>query len=315
MPTKQSCNYPTPRNDEEFADIVTEVFNAKPDSSHFEYQRYGRNGQKQDGVDIISTEKRIAIQCKLSKGVKKTTDLDNELKKFKNGTFWKDKNEEQKYRTFIFAVSHEHDTHLQRYADELSTSELSIKVIFWPEIQKDIIGNTEIERVFYPEFCAKEFSDEMSKNDKISMKNIIDNCIGDTNLAQANLFVTENSHIQSSFTSEFISGLAQTTSSSIFFQDTNLEKIKKDIFADIDRFLRKFHEYYINNGNSYQRMKANTGSYLSDREINIKVSDSLVDLVNTIQKNLASLLSATAWLGFTPSQEICKYYEIQYFRR
>lgn len=59
---------PIPKSPEVFEDLVCDLANALHKNTHF--KKYGRKGQQQSGVDIISHADKIYIQCKL-----KTIDL------------------------------------------------------------------------------------------------------------------------------------------------------------------------------------------------------------------------------------------------
>ncbi len=59
---------PVPKSPEVFEDLVRDLANALHKTTHFE--KYGRKGQQQSGMDIVSHADKIYIQCKL-----KTIDL------------------------------------------------------------------------------------------------------------------------------------------------------------------------------------------------------------------------------------------------
>jgi len=66
---------PIPKSPETFEDLVCDLANALHQTTHF--KKYGRKGQLQSGIDIISHADKIYIQCKL-----KTIDLSKKGAKF-----------------------------------------------------------------------------------------------------------------------------------------------------------------------------------------------------------------------------------------
>ena len=252
-------------------------------------------GQKQDGVDIISQKSKIAIQCKLVTEILSSKDIDLELSKFKKGKFW-NCNENDKYRTYIFAVSHDRDTHTQNYIGSLSSSKLAVEIIFWPEIQSQITSNTQLLKKFYPELYEQKTSLKLSDNDKDSTVKLIGALHGNPNHSeQASLFITENAYITSCFTEVFINNLSGIINSSIFFQDEQLEKIRKSLFHHLQNFTKQFHSHYSNNGTgSYFRISHSSGDYLKDREIAIKISDDLLSAAEPVRLAFNKLLRITA---------------------
>jgi|GEM_PF-3695153 len=65
MPTPSTSDLPTPKSWDEFEDITWEIYKRKWDDNHA--QKYGRNGQPQNGIDIYgqekSSDKYIGVQC------------------------------------------------------------------------------------------------------------------------------------------------------------------------------------------------------------------------------------------------------------
>ena len=49
-------------NDEQFEELIARLFNCDYQTTTF--QRFGKNGQKQYGVDVFSLEHKVLIQCK-----------------------------------------------------------------------------------------------------------------------------------------------------------------------------------------------------------------------------------------------------------
>ncbi|MBC8884358.1 hypothetical protein H9X57_16215 [Flavobacterium piscinae] len=53
---------PAINNPDIFEDMISDLFNILDSTNS--YKRFGKNGHKQKGIDIFSSEKDVAIQCK-----------------------------------------------------------------------------------------------------------------------------------------------------------------------------------------------------------------------------------------------------------
>lgn len=70
--------YP-PVNEDVFEDLVCDLFNAMYPNSH--YTRFGKKGNEQKGIDIISISRKEAIQCKKKDLSRRSSVIKNELRK------------------------------------------------------------------------------------------------------------------------------------------------------------------------------------------------------------------------------------------
>ena len=115
MPTLATSEFPPPKSDKEFELIVRDIFAAYWHDS--DTKTFGRNGQKQCGVDIYGRpnqeEAWFGIQCKLRTTTKLSRkELEREIELAKNF--------HHKLHTYIFATTHARDTELQKIVEELN---------------------------------------------------------------------------------------------------------------------------------------------------------------------------------------------------
>ncbi|WP_109301039.1 hypothetical protein [Aquimarina sp. AU474] len=119
-------------NDKLFEQFVCDFFNELHNTNSF--QLYGTSGQNQNGIDIISFEKEIVIQCK----AKNIARLDNKIRQELESGLISDLNKFLEYKKkkahslnkFVFATTWRNDTHLIDKCNELS-KEKAICVEYW----------------------------------------------------------------------------------------------------------------------------------------------------------------------------------------
>lgn len=140
--------FPKPKNWDTFEDIVCDIFARELNNRNF--QRYGRSGQKQFGVDVvgISDGKIIGIQCKHFPNGKITeSDLDNEVEKAES--FF------PKIENFYFVTSADRDTEITSYVYKLSQQrekehKFPVVIKFWDDIYDWLVN--------YPDILYKHFT-------------------------------------------------------------------------------------------------------------------------------------------------------------
>lgn len=154
MPTPPTSDLPKPKSWDEFEDIVWEIYMRKWQDSHA--QRYGRNGQRQNGVDIYvkqnNSDSYVAVQCKryedgkLSKKI-----IEDEVAKA--GSFTPPISE------YIIATTESRDTKIQDSVRELnekykSENKFLVYVVFWEDICNDLAtpSNHDLLKKYYSEW-------------------------------------------------------------------------------------------------------------------------------------------------------------------
>ncbi len=124
--------FPKPRNWETFEDIVCDIFSRK--FGNINFQRYGRSGQRQDGVDIVGPTKDglLGIQCKHHLGGDiDINEIDDEITKAEKFS--------PCLGAFYFATSASRDTKVQSHVlerNELRKREgkFLVSIFFWEDI-------------------------------------------------------------------------------------------------------------------------------------------------------------------------------------
>lgn len=119
-------------DDKIFEEIVCEIFNSIEKTTSFDL--YGRSGQKQNGIDIYSSEKKIAIQCKHKLIISSDKIIREELIKDLNFEFNQFINYNISignfYTKFIFATTFKNDTSLIKRCQELA-NEFNFNIEYW----------------------------------------------------------------------------------------------------------------------------------------------------------------------------------------
>ncbi len=158
MPTYASSKLPPLRSWEEFEDIVSDIAKLRwrdPNCS-----RYGRNGQRQNGVDIIGKPSYLdglsGIQCKNSDEVnikiinEEITEADN-FKPLLN--------------EYIIACTASRDVKLHSAVMQLSQErqrrgKFPVQMWFWEDIALDIARDQELMKKHYPQFTNSSVASE-----------------------------------------------------------------------------------------------------------------------------------------------------------
>ncbi|MGP4863013.1 hypothetical protein ACTXGK_02335 [Psychrobacter sp. T6-5] len=179
MPTTASINLPTPKSWDEFEDICLSAIKIKCDSVNF--NRYGRSGQKQDGVDIVGTDsfgRLIGVQCKNTLNSLTEKLIVKEISKAESFT--------PPLSVLYIATSRPPDTHVQGFIQEISRERVArgnfaVGILFWTDIEQELSKRTDELKRFYPQFSfdtGTSIPSYKSERDKdISVLSDLFNCI------------------------------------------------------------------------------------------------------------------------------------------
>ena len=160
-------------NDVIFEDFVCDIFNHCEKTTSFDL--YGRKGQNQSGIDIISFEKKTVVQCKLKildrpdGTIKKelTKDLNDEIERFLNFN----KKHRNDFNKFILASTFKNDKDLTDECIKLSQSHnIIIEYWSWKRLIKNI--NNKLFNKYGDSFSAsseKYFRNNFQINSKIKV--------------------------------------------------------------------------------------------------------------------------------------------------
>jgi hypothetical protein len=153
----------------DFEQLVRDIFNAKEDTSS--YNIFGKSGQKQHGIDILSSEKNVAIQCKYFSNPQKLKQ--QELIEIIKSEIEKTKDVDNEIKYFIFATNYPHDakiinflrhySYTIRYRDRSTIQD--IMFIGWDEISKWTLRFPHIVEMYFSDFIIKPPKLELQRID------------------------------------------------------------------------------------------------------------------------------------------------------
>jgi len=154
MSTIASSNVPPPRSWDEFEDITLSAAKLRWGSTNF--FRNGRQGQKQNGVDIWGGDddnKHIGIQCK---NTVDSLSLDIVRKEITNAEAFPSRLDH-----LYIATTAKRDSNLQREVRQVSRTRKSsglfrVDILFWEDICSDLAIEEDIFFKHYPQFRARE---------------------------------------------------------------------------------------------------------------------------------------------------------------
>lgn len=146
MPLPSEYNLPKTKNPDEFEDMVCDICIKRFGR---DFQRYGRSGQRQSGIDIISTgsDSLICIQCKnYALSVREVGKIVEEAKGFGHPM-----------TELIIATGSSRDVKLQEYIIRINQGDMenpgfTVSVLFWEEISMIISQNKDLLMKYYPAF-------------------------------------------------------------------------------------------------------------------------------------------------------------------
>lgn len=163
MPTPSLMEIPKSRSAEEFeclcTDILTQAYNQR-------FLRYGRNGQKQNGIDIYASpdnEHYIVAQCKnyflstSTKNIVKQIEKDAKAAEISNFNISK----------FIVMTAMNRDKYVQDSVVNIDSS-FNIELWFWEDIQEKACSNTKLLHDYYPNLFENTQIPIMVLNEMIS---------------------------------------------------------------------------------------------------------------------------------------------------
>jgi len=147
--------FPKPKDEDIFEDLVRDVYSRVFNNRNF--QRYGRKGQKQFGVDSagFSEEKLIGIQCKNHPEAEiGTNEIDEEVKK--SETF------RPKLDEYIIVTSADRDAKATKHVigitrDRIARNEYPVAIKFWQDLCDELVN--------YPDLVFKYFTRFFSPTD------------------------------------------------------------------------------------------------------------------------------------------------------
>ncbi|WCM59885.1 restriction endonuclease [Paenibacillus polymyxa] len=158
MPSENMMRIPKTKSPEEFEKICQDVL------EHIykrQFELYGRKGQKQDGIDLISfSEKDVFVaQCKNYISNSDSNALIEKIKKDIDSA----KKEELKISKFVVMTATDRDAKVQSAIFNIQC-DFKIEVKFWDEIEEVICKKIYILKKYYPNLII----DEKIKKEKLN---------------------------------------------------------------------------------------------------------------------------------------------------
>ncbi|HEJ9692727.1 hypothetical protein PFP02_003480 [Proteus mirabilis] len=154
MPTLSNSNIPTPKSWDEFEDITLTALQIRWSNS--ELFRNGRQGQRQDGVDIYgnnSSGNFVGVQCKNTiRGITEKIVMD-EIKNAESFT--------PPISELVVATTADRDANLQKKVRNISKDRqlnnlFTVSLLFWNDICNDLVEDEDKFFKHYPQFKLKE---------------------------------------------------------------------------------------------------------------------------------------------------------------
>lgn len=164
MPTLAASHIPAPTSWSEFEDIVLSVAKIRWKGCNF--TGHGRQGQKQDGVDIYGRDEQrryVGIQCKNTVDGFTADLIEIEVKSAK------------KFRpklSFLFlATTARRDSKLQKLARRISRRQqkagsFEVELLFWADVCNDLTSDDDRFYQHYPQFKPKNSSTQAPSHDQ-----------------------------------------------------------------------------------------------------------------------------------------------------
>lgn len=163
MPTLENMMIPPPNGWEEFEGIVKSALELRWRTS--DLTMHGRQGQKQNGVDIYGSDdlgRLVGIQCKLTTKSINESLIDREVA-----------NAESFYpniSTLYIATTSPSDVSLQQYVRKISltragSGKFLVGILFWMDIVQDITKDINTVRRHYPQLFLQQNGNNYSNVD------------------------------------------------------------------------------------------------------------------------------------------------------
>ena len=216
--------FPKPKNWDTFEDIICDVFSRKLNNRNF--QRFGRSGQNQFGVDIVGVSEGlvVGVQCKHFPNGKITkTNITDEVKKADSFR--------PKLDEFYFVTSAERDTEITSYVYELSQKrktrgKFPIVIKFWDDIYDWLVD--------YPDILYKHFT----KYFPLSELEVVEGRFLEKN--KSTVVWPTKKEILDTQINKTMKGIATVDPYSITLGVTTFDDLSFDGFVDLSVSLKKF---------------------------------------------------------------------------
>jgi len=160
-------------NSDTFEDSICDLFNQI--ESTITYKRFGKNGHNQKGIDIFSTEKDCAIQCKKKDLSRKDlllkkellNDIEKDVKKVLNDKL------KIKIDKLIFVSTYKDHPEIDEYCEILKedlNTEFEIIYWGWDTLESKFLDQNELLTKYWSNFIIKNDSKEIFLKRNLDLK-------------------------------------------------------------------------------------------------------------------------------------------------
>ena len=160
-------------NKELFEELICDLFNQIERTISF--KRFGKNGHKQKGIDIFSSEVDIVIQCKKKDLSRKDILIRNEINNDIQDDIDKILSEKLKikFKKIIFASTYQDHPDIDEYCESIKEEKkLNFEVIYWgwDTIENHILNHQSIIEKYFKNFVITHSSKEIEIKQNLSLK-------------------------------------------------------------------------------------------------------------------------------------------------
>lgn len=231
MPTISSSKVPSPKSWDEFEEITLSAAKLRWNSTDF--YRHGRQGQKQDGVDIwgYDGKRHIGVQCKNTTGELGLAVVETEIANAEKFM--------PKLDHLYIVTTAPRDAKLQKSVREISqkhskAGDFRIDVLFWDDICNDLAKDEDVFFGHYPQFKS---DDNPGKKHDIALWSELTTLLRSDGVIG---FLDRTNMVGFSFRESQLEPIRE-----FYFEWNNpehefitpeLEKINKELWSEVDRY-------------------------------------------------------------------------------
>lgn len=176
MPLHKTAEFPKPSDWDEFENICTDLIEKEWEAK--DAQGYGRQGQTQNGVDILCTpywleDQKCAVQVKNTDSLS-WNDIEDEIEKVGDSDL-----EISEYYIFTSMAS---DVSLQKKVKKENNKrkkagKFEIGIWMWDKITRKMVDHNSILKSYYPQYFPQSNTEKKSKKPSSSFLNWKNKCL------------------------------------------------------------------------------------------------------------------------------------------
>jgi hypothetical protein len=166
---------PALNNEDLFEDSICDLFDSLEKTKTF--KKFGRKGHNQKGIDLFSSEKNIAIQCKKKDLSRKDIllkkelldDIEKDLKKILNNDL------KIKFDTLYFTSTFKDNPEIDEYCETLKEEfKTDFEIIYfgWDTLQSKFLEFNDLIKKYWPNFIIND-DKELTIKRKLNLKDKI----------------------------------------------------------------------------------------------------------------------------------------------